>query len=302
MSAGQDVGRPTRRARPPAVKITLFAELRFWWPADTRLRLPDHMRMQSDSNRNLTGVQLVQKTASILRAVASSGDGLTIAESAQAVDLPRTTTQRLMEALVAEGMLICLPGSKRYRIGLEIQRFASASRLSVGRLLAPLLQGLANKLDETVAVSVLLESAAVYTDRFHGIAPIQAVVPIGVPMSLHSLASGKAMMASLDASLLGNIRRWQKQLTAVTERTIVSWEELDGELEKIRQAGYALDDRENSSGVSAVAFAMTGYQGEVFAISVAAPSARFAQEKPEIIRALLETKRNVQDFFQRIGG
>src|ERR1700736_6253819 len=69
----------------------------------------------------------VARTFAVLRHLASAdGNGLRLKDIADAVGLPPPTTHRLLTSLMAEGMVERPPGTKLYRLGLDL--FALAAR------------------------------------------------------------------------------------------------------------------------------------------------------------------------------
>jgi predicted ArsR family transcriptional regulator len=51
------------------------------------------------------GVQAIARAASVLRALGARGQGMSLSEIAAAVDLPRSTVQRLVQALQQERLV-----------------------------------------------------------------------------------------------------------------------------------------------------------------------------------------------------
>jgi IclR family transcriptional regulator, acetate operon repressor len=99
-------------------------------------------------------------------------------------------------------------------------------------------------------------------------------------------------LAAAPAELLDRISR-KMRLTAMTPRTITSWEKLDEELAAIRARGFAYDEEENSIGISAVSVAMTEPGGGFVALSMPVPTPRFEQERERCVEILLEGSRKL---------
>ncbi|WP_308470649.1 IclR family transcriptional regulator C-terminal domain-containing protein, partial [Arthrobacter sp. N199823] len=71
--------------------------------------------------------------------------------------------------------------------------------------------------------------------------------------------------------------------------SIASRDALEGELDEIRQAGYATSREESEDGVTSVAAAITGPSGTLYGINVSVPAHRMSDglrvELSDIVRA-----------------
>lgn len=119
---------------------------------------------------------------------------------------------------------------------------------------------------------------------------------VGDRLYLHSAASGKAILAELPERAVDAVcERWG--LPALTEQTITDRAALDGELERVRENGYALNRGENDPHVRAVAVPVTGSDGTVLgAACVSGPDYRvggewFETQLPRQVTEIVETIR-----------
>jgi DNA-binding IclR family transcriptional regulator len=110
-------------------------------------------------------------------------------------------------------------------------------------------------------------------------------------VGLHCTSLGKAILAYLPEERVDEIvDRWG--LPARTADTITTREELDAELERIRERGYAQDNGERLSGLRCVAAPITDTDGvAIGAVSVAGPTSRmkgerFESEIPERVQSV----------------
>ena len=104
-----------------------------------------------------------------------------------------------------------------------------------------------------------------------GESSVQTGARVGKRGALHTSAAGKAILANLPESRVEEIIE-QRGLEAGTENTISSREDLFEELERIREQGYALNNRETNIRVNAVGTAVMNADGTVLgALSVAGP-------------------------------
>lgn len=244
------------------------------------------------------GVQVIARAAALMRALEKHPDGMSLGELARALSLPRSTVQRIVDALDNEGLVLAASPSSGVRLGPALIALAAATRFHVAELARDTLLALAKACGETVDLSLLDQDKVVFIDQVAGTHRLTAVSAIGVSFALHSSANGKAVMAAMDDDELARLRK-RLRLTPVTPATITNWDQLDRELASIRACGLAYDRDENSVGISAVSMAIRGPGGELAAISIPAPTQRFNSAAPALAHALLEHGRRLQNRLAR---
>jgi DNA-binding IclR family transcriptional regulator len=96
---------------------------------------------------------------------------------------------------------------------------------------------------------------------------------------LHCTAAGKSILSELPESEVRRIAR-ERGMPSNTDHTITDLEELLGELERVRDQGYAVADEEQMVGIRAVGAPVTYSDNEVAgAIAVSGPTTRLKEEK-----------------------
>lgn len=233
------------------------------------------------------GIQVISRAAAVLRALERRPDGLSLGELAKAVALPRSTVQRLVDALDNEGFVMAASSTTGVRLGPMLLALASATRFHIAEVARETLKSLAKETGETVDLSLIDQDKVVFIDQVVGTHRLTAMSAVGVAFPLHSSANGKALLAAMTDEELGKARK-RMRLTALTQNTITSWTQLDREIETIRKAGCAYDHEENGLGISAVSVALRSPSGELAAISVPAPTQRFKAAEGELTKALLK--------------
>jgi DNA-binding IclR family transcriptional regulator len=157
------------------------------------------------------------------------------------------------------------------------------------------MQKLSRALGETVDLSVLKGSGAVFIDQLPGAHRLRAVSAVGEVFPLHCTANGKALLAQLPAErqqrlLRGNLARY-------TPNTITRLSALLSDVAASRARGYALDDEEHTEGICAVGVAFADPLGRPLALSVPVPSARFKRRKSELVEHLLDARQQIVDVL-----
>jgi DNA-binding IclR family transcriptional regulator len=240
--------------------------------------------------RSQNGIQVISRAAAVLRQLALEREGMTVIDVAHAVDLPRSTTHRIILALTREG-LARRDSDGRFTLGLEFESLAEAARFSLRRRLAPHVLRISEQTGETAELSVLSGGDVLFIDGHASRQTLRVVSEIGARAPVHATASGKALLATLpDARVESMLPR---ALAGLTRSTITSRSRLLKELDGVRRTGTACDVEEHSLGVCSVAGAVTDEHGDMAALAVVVPTARF-ERRAELEALLLREIREIQ--------
>jgi IclR family transcriptional regulator, acetate operon repressor len=250
------------------------------------------IKESSDPRRE--GIQVIARAGTILRALERHPEGLTLSEIAKLVNLPRSTVQRIVDALDRENLVLTAAGG--VRLGPALVPLAAATRFEIAVLARPFLVRLAKSTGETVDLSVLDQGKAVYLEQIPGVHRLRVDSAVGLSLPLHCSANGKALLAALTNTELEKLRKRLK-LTRLTENTITSWRGLERELNTVRQHGIAFDREEVSIGISAIGAAFRGPTGELAAVSVVVPTQRFASSQKALARKVIASFQTLQPGF-----
>jgi IclR family transcriptional regulator, blcABC operon repressor len=152
--------------------------------------------------------------------------------------------------------------------------------------------------EETVQLAVLDGLEMTYLARHDGRQPVRLTSQIGRRLPATVTATGKAALASLDASDLDRRLAGVTSLpvlTASSHRTVGA---LRADLERVRERGYATDDEETVEGVVCFGIAIPGRRpGErPYAASITLLKARATEERvPALIADLEHLARQLSD-------
>ena len=244
------------------------------------------------------GIQVIARAAALLRALERRPDGLSLGELAKLLSLPRSTVQRIVDALAAEGLVLAASASSGVRLGPALLALAAATRFHLAGAARQTLEALAKETGETVDLSLLDQDKVIFLDQIAGTHRLAAVSAVGVSFPLHCSANGKVLLAAMDDAVIERLKR-RMRLTALTPNTITSWERLETEIVAVRVRGFAYDREENSTGISAVSVAVRGSSGEMAAISIPAPTQRFEANEGDLTKALLKHTASLQQGLSR---
>ena len=223
----------------------------------------------------LTGTQAVDRATSLLIEILNSQEPPLLSELARQLDLPKSTTSRILGALERQG-LIRRDRDGAYIGGEVLMRFASTQNQDAALIarMRPVLENLAAKTSESVNLAVPGNNELKLIDQVDGQYLLGATNWIGRNVPYHASALGKVLLAFNAAQLpSGNLQ-------SKTNRTITSKAQLTKELEKVRKVGYAILDNELEEGLVAVAAPVFNHNGSVVAaISISGPDARITKDQ-----------------------
>ena len=153
-------------------------------------------RRHRRTTKQRSGIQVINRAARILRALRDEPAGLSLGQIAERVELPRSTVQRIVSALVAEGLLMTASPGGRVRLGMEILALAGELADRHRRARPPASQGAVGAdAARPSTSSVLKTDHLVFVDQVVGTHRLRAVSAVGEIFPLHSTANGKACLA-----------------------------------------------------------------------------------------------------------
>jgi len=238
------------------------------------------------------GIQVIARAAAIMRTLGANPQGLSLGAIAQQVNLPRSTVQRIVNALEAEGL--AASGSGGWRLGPELGRLIHQSQVDIISAVRPLLEELSSELQESVVLCSLERDQVVVINRIVAERELRVVFPVGViRLPLHATAPGKALLAAMSDEQVQQLL--PESLTSRTKKTR-DRATLLAELDEIRKSSIATDVDEFVEGIAGFAVAVKTYFG-CFSIAAVLPTSR-ASHTPELQQALLKCKASIE---KRIG-
>lgn len=235
----------------------------------------------SDAERG--GIQVISRAAAILRCLEAEPQGLSLGAIAKRIDLPRSTVQRLVDALAVEQLVETGTGAG-VRLGPALMRLATRSHFDLTARARPHLEALSQRTGET---AVLAHASGLELMILHCVVSSQELrVAPGVNslLSIYATSCGKVILAQMpERSVRELLDGKMRQLTPNT-RTL---EQLLEELKDVRGQGFSCDYEEHMPGVGAMAVALATAQG-VYGLSLVGPAARIRAQEAAHKVALLD--------------
>jgi IclR family acetate operon transcriptional repressor len=232
-------------------------------------------------------IRAVARVCEILTLLGQSREGATLAEVGSATGLPKSSAFRYLATLEEHRYVERDAARGVYRLGLAV---VPLHGLELGRLVdaaRPHLERLRDELGETINLGRLDGSRIAYLAIVESRNSMRLAARPGDRDPLHSTALGKAIAEQLDERRVRAILK-SEGMPRLTDRTITDVDAFFAELERVRSAGYAVDDLENEPHGRCVAVAIPG--GLNVAISQSAPAPRLpVEDVPAVGKALMRT-------------
>jgi DNA-binding IclR family transcriptional regulator len=247
-------------------------------------------------------VQIVHRIASVLRAFGNQRL-LGITDLANITGLPKSTTHRLVTALMNEGLLVQDEDSHKYALSLRVTALGASILSShiVRKVARPILMELRDQTHESVHLAVLEGMEAVIIDNEDSYFFVRAVNVPGQHLPAHAVSTGKVLLAYQWEVRLREILS-HAALTGYTDNTITDPRLLLEELRKVRANGYAISCGELEEGVDAVAAPIFDHLHTVAAaVSIGGPSERFRPRKSELIAAVTGAGQQISQALRYVG-
>lgn len=234
--------------------------------------------------------QSVEKVFQIIEAMAQNRGALRLQDIAIMVDMPASTTLRLLNTLMKLGYVHQDFETLKYSLTLKFAYIGSlvSTQISIVDIAHPYLVELSKKCNESVCLAIEQDMEIVYIDVIDGPDGMLKITQrIGKLAPIHSTGIGKLMLLNYDSKQLDQMIA-MKGLKALTPNTITSKTELLKELGKIKAQGFALDDEECELGARCLSAGIKNYSGKYVAgISVSGPTTRMTMEYIEIIKKIV---------------
>jgi DNA-binding IclR family transcriptional regulator len=205
---------------------------------------------------------------------------LGVREVARKVHLSASTTGRLLASLRDLGLLNQNHETRAYSLGGKVLAWAGvySATLDIRTRAEPFIHELHELTSETISLYVMEGNERVCVERLESTHSVRIVARIGRRLPLYAGSAGKVFLAYLPEKRREEILD-STEMQALTPYTITDRQVLYGELDRIRQQGYAISRGEwlmEASGVAAPIFDQTG---EILAVlTISGPTQRFSDE------------------------
>lgn len=207
----------------------------------------------ADSNRDdQEFIQSLAKGLAVIEAFGEDAATMTLSEVARKTGLTPGSARRVLRTLQQLGYASL--EANRFRLMPRVLQlgYSYLSSLPFASLAQPRLTELTEEIDGSCSISVLDGTDVVYVARATAKRLGRDYMSVGTRYPAHATSPGKLLLAALPEEEV--IRRFKgREPEALTPRTINSVKRLLVELEKVRKAGWAVNDQETLMGHRSIA-------------------------------------------------
>jgi DNA-binding IclR family transcriptional regulator len=239
-------------------------------------------------------VRVLQRALAILDCFSLEKPVLSLQEIYRKVELPKSTTFRLVTTLQHCGYLL-QRADQRYTLSYKLLLLGSVVRETqdVREITRPVMEELARTSGETVTLSTRSGRERICLDVVDSSSVLGSIVLHGDRLPLLYGATGKMFLAQLDDRTIEEIRKTQQ-----LPRKRVTRKALMATVAEIRERGYALTRDDRVDGVMAISVPIRDSSGEVcYCMTVTGPSTRFETRVQPLTDQMLRVGRRVSTLL-----
>lgn len=223
-------------------------------------------------------------------------DGAGVTELATYLDLPKSTIHNYLSTLEQEEYVV--KTDAEYTVGIRFLELGSyaRNRMNIYEVAKPEVDRLASRTGELTNLLIEEHGRGVYIHQARGEQSVNVDASVGSRVYLHETALGKAILSCLPSNRTSQIIE-HHGLPQSTDRTTTNRDDLEAELTRIRERGYAIDDEERLDGLRCLGAPIKASDGRVVgAISVSGPVNRMRGEyfNEDLPHILLETTNVIE--------
>lgn len=242
-------------------------------------------------------INSVNRALDILEYIFSAGKDVSVTQISRDLGMYKSTVYRSLVTLQNRGYITKNPDTECYRLGIKAFILGTCAEVEaeIENFLQPYLHQLNDKFGESVNASVLQRNydgsyKSVIIAKVLSNKSLNSNQVVGSINECYCAAVGKCLLAfskNVDLSV------YEKHpMQKFTESTITSIDELEKELERVRQNKYAIDNEEREHQLFCIATPVLKNGVAIAAISLSGPVGRMndehLKEKIEYIKALGE--------------
>lgn len=252
--------------------------------------------LQDMSRLKTAHVQSVGRALELVDLLAEESHEMTLTEISKAAGWPKSTVHGLLATLREYQIVDQNENTGAYRLGVRLFELGNvvARSWDVRSIAMPAMQRLNNRLGEMVQLAVEEKGEVLYLEKVDSSHMMRIVSEIGTRLPMHCSGLGKVLLAYKKPHEISWILS-KRGMPAMTSRTVTDPKLLEKELAKVKEQGYAIDDREIMEGLRCVAAPIWDREGKVrFAISIAGyVGSMQGQHLEEAVKLLLETSMEI---------
>ena len=170
------------------------------------------------------------------------------------LDFPKSTVHHILYTFLPHDYVAKDPETRKYSLGFKFLEIGMRilDNIDIRRIARRYLRELHDECKEAVHLAILREGKVIYIDKIDTPGGLSLATYIGFATDPHAAAGGKVLLSELSSREIASIYQ-DGPLKVYGKNTITNLDQLLGELSKVKDQGYAIDDEEYYEGVRCVA-------------------------------------------------
>jgi IclR family transcriptional regulator, pca regulon regulatory protein len=243
----------------------------------------------------------------VIRAFNRSRPSMTLSDVAKRTGINRAAARRFLLTLVREGY--AESDGKYFRLRPKILElgFSALSSITFAEIAQPVMDELADRLDEMCLAAVLDGQWCIYVNRTTTQRVISVNLDVGSRLPAFCMSTGRVLLAALDDDALD---RWLAELqpTKYTAKTIASKPKLREAILQARRNGWSIMDEEYEIGFRSLSVPIRDHADRtIAALNVCCPTPRVSLQTmkkdflPQTLRAAEAIRASLPVAFAQSG-
>lgn len=242
----------------------------------------------------------VIRAVDIIDALCESTEPLGISALAKELNMPKVTTFRILNSLVAAGLLF-KDGDDLYSLSPKFLIYGNRvhASLSLKNISEPILNELATAVEENVNLGISYKGYVL--TLFNIPAAAYLLVANLLPLcELYCSSMGKTILAHKDAPAVEEY--FSRPLEKRTPNTVIDYDSFQLAKARFLKCGVMYDDEEFEYGLSCFAAPIYDANGSLIgAVSVSGPKSRILSKQKDIESKLLDSTHKISDILKTAG-
>lgn len=238
----------------------------------------------------------VRNSIALLRRLAGSPRPVRASALARSLEMPRSSTYQLLQVLIDEGLVVHVPETRGYTLGVGVFELGTAylRRQPLEHLAQPLLIALAQRIGHTVQLGILQGNETLYLLKEQPATPTPLVTGAGIRLPAHVTASGRAMLFGLPAAQVRALFAGSAVFPTMTGEGPTTLRDLRRILAAEKALGWSIERGAVTPGITSIAAPVTDQTGRpVASVVVSFASDHRALSDEELSREVVRTAEQV---------
>ncbi|MCU1515011.1 MAG: IclR family transcriptional regulator [Microbacteriaceae bacterium] len=222
------------------------------------------MTSQAEESQSAQFVQSLARGLAVIRSFDAENPEMTLSDVARLTGLTRATARRFLLTLVDLGYV--RTDGKVFVLSARVLElgYSYLSGLSLPEIVQPHLEELMAEVQESTSAAVLDDVDIAYVNRVPTRRIMSVSINVGTRFPAWATSMGRVLLAALPADERADRVRGSA-LQKLTDRSLSSVEDLETELGRVAEQGWAIVDQELEIGLRSIAVPIADGTGRVIA-------------------------------------